>query len=84
MKKIVLYIKNHCPYCQQAIALLTNKELEFETISVDEKEEEYSRLKERTGHQTVPQIFVGDHFIGGYRELSAFEATGELDRLLNS
>ncbi|MCB0356130.1 MAG: glutaredoxin, partial [Bdellovibrionales bacterium] len=61
-----------------------NKNVKFEAINLEGKEEEYTQLKEKTGMQTVPQIFIGEHFVGGYRELAAFEATGELDRLLNS
>lgn len=83
-KKVVVYIKEYCPYCSRAKALLDNKGVTFETISLDGKEEEYANLKQKTGMQTVPQIFVGDTFVGGYTELAAFEATGELDRLLHS
>jgi glutaredoxin 3 len=83
-KKIVVYIKESCPYCTRALALLKNKELDFESISVVGKDQLYEELKSKTGHQTVPQIFIGETFIGGYKELSAFEATGELDRMLNT
>jgi glutaredoxin 3 len=30
----------------------------------------------------VPQIFIGDHHVGGSDELLALEAAGELDGLL--
>ncbi|MCB0391417.1 MAG: glutaredoxin 3 [Bdellovibrionales bacterium] len=83
-KKVIMYVKDYCPFCTRAKALLENKQVEFETINLEGKEEEYTQLKAKTGMQTVPQIFIGDHFVGGYRELAAFEATGELDRLLHS
>ncbi len=83
-KKVVVYIKEGCPFCVRAMTLLGDKGIDFEQISVVGKDEEYEELKKRTGMQTVPQIFIGDTFIGGYQEMSAFEATGELDRLLNS
>ncbi|MCB9025362.1 MAG: glutaredoxin 3 [Bdellovibrionaceae bacterium] len=83
-KKIVVYVKNHCPYCNRAKALLEHKELKFETINLEGKEEEYVKLKKKTGMMTVPQIFIGETFIGGYTELAAFEATGELDKILHS
>ena len=36
----------------------------------------------RTQWLTVPQIFVGDRFVGGYTELAALDASGELKRLM--
>jgi glutaredoxin 3 len=41
-------------------------------------------MVERTGRQTVPQIFIGDRHIGGYDELSALDARGELAPLLTT
>jgi glutaredoxin 3 len=37
----------------------------------------------RGGGHTVPQIFVGDEYIGGADELLAREAAGTLDPLIN-
>ena len=35
-------------------------------------------LARTTGEETIPQIFLGDHAIGGYRELCALDADGTL------
>jgi glutaredoxin 3 len=35
-----------------------------------------------TGRRTVPQIFIGDHHVGGFDDLAALDAAGELDPLL--
>jgi len=32
--------------------------------------------------QTVPQIFIGDTHVGGFDDLSALNAAGKLDALL--
>ena len=37
---------------------------------------------ERSGRRTVPQIFIDGDGVGGYDDLAALEASGELDRLL--
>ena len=39
---------------------------------------------ERSGRQTVPQIFIGDRHIGGYDDLTALDARGELEPLLTA
>ena len=40
-------------------------------------------MQKRTGGaKTNPQIFIGDHYIGGNDELQAANRSGELDKLL--
>ena len=34
------------------------------------------------GARTVPQIFIGEHYVGGCAELYALDKAGELDPLL--
>ena len=33
--------------------------------------------------KTVPQIFIGDEFIGGFQELSDLNQSGELDKKIS-
>jgi glutaredoxin 3 len=35
-----------------------------------------------TGRRTVPQIYIGDHHVGGFDDLSALDAAGELEPML--
>lgn len=39
-------------------------------------------MKERTGKSNVPQVFVGDDYIGSYDEFTLYEARGDLDKAL--
>ena len=39
-------------------------------------------LKKSGGRTSVPQIFIGDHHVGGNAELQAANKNGELDKLL--
>ena len=42
-----------------------------------------SEMVTRAGGRTsVPQIFIGDRHIGGYDDMAALDARGELDALL--
>lgn len=84
MKPVYLYTTPICPYCINAKALLSNKGVAFSNISMsDLPKEELDALRAKTGnYRTVPQIFIGDTFIGGFSELSELERTGKLDALL--
>jgi glutaredoxin 3 len=39
-------------------------------------------LEKSNGMRTVPQIFINDAHVGGYSELSALAASGDLSNLL--
>jgi len=69
--KAVVWSKNHCPYCDQAKALLKMKGIEFEerNINVDYTREQL--LEAVPNARTVPQIFLDDQLIGGFTELRA-------------
>jgi glutaredoxin 3 len=82
MKPVIMYTKTICPYCIFAKKLLKSKDVPFEEINLEGKTKELQELAQKTGMRTVPQIFVGDHFVGGFDELSACNSSGELDQLL--
>ncbi len=83
MSAIVIYSKSWCPHCDRAKALLLAKGQEWTEIDVEADLAKAGEMVERSGGQrTVPQIFIGDHHVGGFDELQALENTGELDRLL--
>ena len=45
--------------------------------------QERQALAQKTNnYRTVPQIFIGDNFIGGYDQLAGLERQGKLDGLL--
>ncbi len=82
MTTLVLYGTKFCPFCMRAKQLLDFKNIEFEEIRVDQDTEQRTIMRERSGRTSVPQIFYGDHHIGGCDELYALERTGELEKLL--
>jgi len=83
MKKVVIYRTDLCIHCDWAIDLLNRKKIQFTEYNVtkDEKKRE-EMLKKSNGARTVPQIFIGDHYVGGNRELQALERDGKLNSLL--
>lgn len=81
-KVIKIYSARLCGYCRAAERLLTSKGVTYEVIKVDEDPVVFEHMKEITGRQTVPQIFIGDHHVGGFDDLSAINQSGELEKLL--
>jgi glutaredoxin 3 len=79
---VTIYRTQTCPYCSMAARLFERRGVVFSEIYLDGKTEERAALQERTQFRTVPQIFIGERFVGGYSDVAALEANGELDQLL--
>ncbi|MGO9946170.1 MAG: glutaredoxin 3 [Steroidobacteraceae bacterium] len=79
---VTLYVSDWCPYCQRAIGLLTQKNIAFNEINVEEDVKFRDEMIARSNRRTVPQIFLGDKHIGGCEDLIALNDSGELDRLI--
>lgn len=79
---VTMYTTQFCPYCQQAKALLDEKSVEYTDIPVDGNPELRQQMMERSGRRTVPQIWIGDHHVGGFDDLWALQRQGQLDTLL--
>jgi glutaredoxin 3 len=78
-----MYTKPHCPYCVRARSLLSEKGVTYREIDISGNAPEREEMIRRSGRRTVPQIFIGDHHVGGFDDLSALERSGKLDPLLN-
>ncbi|HEX6638023.1 MAG TPA: glutaredoxin 3 [Steroidobacteraceae bacterium] len=79
---VTMYATSWCPYCSRARALLTRKGVSFEEIDIEAAPEKRAEMQARSGRRTVPQIFIGDHHVGGSDDLQDLEGTGKLDALL--
>jgi glutaredoxin 3 len=79
---VVMYSTSWCPYCDRARRLLASKGAAVEEINVESAPEKRAEMIQRSGRRTVPQIFIGDHHVGGSDDLAALEAAGKLDALL--
>lgn len=83
MKSIVIYTKSWCPYCHAAKELLRRKGWTFTEIDVTTDPAGQQAMSERAnGRTSVPQIFIGDHHVGGCDDLYALEDAGRLDELI--
>jgi len=84
MLKVTMYTQMMCGYCSAARALLERKGVVFEEIDVTMNAQLRREMMNRSGRRTVPQIFIGERHIGGFDDISALDAAGELDALLSS
>lgn len=83
MQKVLIYSKSYCPYCSAAKELLKSKNIGFEERQADgAAAAEFFALAEKYNHQTVPMIFIGERFVGGFDSLAALDAAGELEAAL--
>jgi glutaredoxin 3 len=82
--KVTLYTSAFCPYCMWAKRLLGQKQnVEIHEIRIDQEPSQADIMVERSGGLiTVPQIFIGEHHIGGYDDMAALDREGRLDPLL--
>ena len=83
MPSVIMYATAVCPYCINAERLLRNEGVvDIQKIRVDLDPQQRAEMMRKTGRRTVPQIYIGDRYIGGFDELHALKMAGELDKLL--
>jgi len=61
--------------------MLKQKRIPFDAVNLGNKPQLAVQLAQELNYPTVPKIFVGDQFIGGYSELKAMVESGQLDHL---
>lgn len=67
--KAIVWSKYHCPYCDQAKALLKQRGIEFEERKIGDGYTKEELLEAVPTARTVPQIFLDGQHIGGFTEL---------------
>jgi len=78
-----MYSTAICPFCVRAEHLLRARGVtEIEKVRVDLDPQRRLEMVERTTKRTVPQIYIGDAYVGGCDELMALDHSGKLSRLL--
>ncbi|MCV3769336.1 MAG: glutaredoxin family protein [Wolbachia pipientis] len=88
--KVVIYVKQYCPFCKKAKELLDKKGVEYKEIDVLKNSDLFDDIKLKYNVVTVPQIFVNDdngncmYHIAGYDKLIDLEKEGKLDNILSN
>ena len=69
-----------CPWCARALRLLRGMALPHTVITVN-NDADFEACQTRSGMRTFPQVFIDGTAIGGYDDLTALHAAGELETL---
>lgn len=85
MNPVRMFTTQVCPYCVRAKQLLKQRGVDtIDEIRVDLNPSQRDAMIEKTGRRTVPQIFIGETWVGGCDDLIALDQKGGLMPLLNA
>jgi glutaredoxin 3 len=80
-----MYSTRSCPFCIRAEQYLQRKGITgLRKIMIDESPTALAEMHALTARRSVPQIFIGERFVGGYDDLVQLDREGQLDGLLAS
>ena len=65
----LVWSKDFCGYCDRAKRLLEQKGIKYEERKIGGSWTKEQLLESVPTARTVPQIFLGDQYIGGYDDL---------------
>lgn len=83
MARVLMYCTATCPYCIAAERLLAGKGVAaIDKVRVDLEPKRRAEMTAKTGRTSVPQIWVGETYVGGCDDLHDLDRTGGLDPLL--
>jgi glutaredoxin 3 len=82
MKEVTIYTTNYCSFCESAKRFFQQKKISFKTVDLSADNELRESLSSKYSWRTVPMIFIGDDFIGGFQDLIKLDSKGELDKKL--
>jgi glutaredoxin 3 len=85
MNPVRMFTTQVCPYCVRAKQLLKQRGVDtIDEIRVDLNPSQRDAMIAQTGRRTVPQIFIGETWVGGCDDLIALDQQGGLIPLLNA
>jgi glutaredoxin 3 len=70
--KAVVWSKYHCPQCDQAKALLSQKGIKFEERKIGDGYTKEELLEAVPTARAVPQIFINNEYVGSLTELKSY------------
>ena len=78
--RIEIAVLPGCPWCSRALRILRTLDLPHTVTTVND-DAAFQAVQQRSEMTTFPQVFIDGSVIGGYDDLAAMQAAGELDAL---
>ncbi|NWN92456.1 GrxA family glutaredoxin [Marinobacter adhaerens] len=74
MEQVTIYGRTSCGFCVRAKGICESRGIPYTWVDMIEHDLTKADVAEKVGRpvHTVPQILVGDKYIGGYDEFSAY------------
>jgi glutaredoxin 3 len=72
MSNVIIWSKYNCPYCDQAKALLKQRDVKFEERKIGDGFTKEQLLEAVPAARSVPQIIINGNVIGGFTELRKY------------
>ena len=82
MVEAKVYSASYCAWCSKAVQFLENEGLKVRIVDITDDQNERQMLVERTGQKTVPQMWIGDAYIGGYDRMMKMASTKDLKPII--
>jgi glutaredoxin 3 len=83
-RAVTVYTSGFCGYCIRVVSLLARRGIPFTEVSVEDHPGLRDELLAKSGRRTLPQVYVGDRFVGGADEIAAMDQGGGLSGFLQS
>jgi|TARA_B110000908_G_scaffold26580_1_gene30874 ribonucleoside-diphosphate reductase alpha chain len=71
-KRNVVYSKPDCPFCQLAKEEMRLRGIPYDEVNLTEVGKTAAEVTGRKDVKTVPQIYIGGEYIGGYEDLMSY------------
>jgi glutaredoxin 3 len=81
---VTVYTTSFCGLCVRVKVLFNRGGIAFTEVNAEDHPGLREELLARSGQRTLPQIYVGERYVGGAHEIMALDQRGELLRLIQS
>ena len=82
MAKIDIYTTDFCGYCTRVKALLERNGVSYREVNAADQPGLREELLAKSGRRTLPQVYVGERYLGDANDIMALDQRGELLRLI--
>ena len=78
-----IIVSPSCDFCSRAVDLLIESRVDFEMLTYDPDSKRLIEAKEKYNWPTVPIIWKGEQFIGGFTDLQRLLEDGKTEEEKN-